>query len=169
MHVGAAGPVEVARHAVGSPGNPRVDDTHFPPAPPGALARTPTPRSSAEQAFLAIGDGAATWLSETTAAGTTKIRVKMATAVDLAALVGAEQVDWALGHAAVHHRFAEADLGSILAHHNAIRGERVPSPASEPARASEARSLTQGTRGWAGYTSGNTAKPCCTHIPKAAQ
>jgi len=145
VHVGAAGPVQVARHAVGSPGNPRIDDAHFPPAPPGALDRAPKARSHAEREFLSIGDGAATWLSEATAAGTTKIRVKMATAVDLAALIGAADVDWALGHAAVHHRFAEADLGSILAHHKGLR----PGQQHQPARAGEARSLTQGTRGWA--------------------
>lgn len=161
VHVGPAGPVEVARHAVTTPGNPRVDDDHFPPAPAGALRRVPKARNQAERDFLAIGDGAHTWLSEATAAGTTKIRVKMAAAVDLAALLGADQVDWALGHAAVHHRFAEADLGSILAHHKQLR----PDGPSGPARASEARSLTQGTTGWAAFT----GTPCCTHIPKVAQ
>lgn len=45
----------------------------------------------------------------------------MATGVDLAALLGADHVDWALGHAAVHHRFADADLGSILAYHTQLR------------------------------------------------
>ncbi len=160
VHVGDAGPVEVARHAVTTPGNPRVDDAHFPPAPPGALDRAPKARSHAEREFLSLGDGAVTWLSEATAAGTTKIRVKMAAAVDLAALLGAEEVDWALGHAAVHHRFAEADLGSILAHHRHLRPG-----GDQPARAGEARSLTQGTRGWASYT----GTSCCTHIPKVAQ
>jgi hypothetical protein len=33
----AVGLVEVARHRVTTPGNPRIDDAHFPPAPPGAL------------------------------------------------------------------------------------------------------------------------------------
>ncbi len=41
----------------------------------------------------------------------------MAEAVTTAKLVGAGDVDWALGHAAVHAHFAEADLGSILDHH----------------------------------------------------
>ena len=45
------------------------------------------------------------------------MRVKMAQAVTTAKLVGATEVDWALGHAAVHARFAEADLASILDHH----------------------------------------------------
>ncbi|MCY7286994.1 MAG: IS21 family transposase, partial [Cryobacterium sp.] len=50
------------------------------------------------------------------AAGSTKMRVKMAAPLATAKLVGTGQVDWALGHAAVHARFAEADLASILAH-----------------------------------------------------
>ena len=32
VHVGPAGPVEVARHRRTGPGSPRVDDAHFPPA-----------------------------------------------------------------------------------------------------------------------------------------
>ena len=57
------------------------------------------------------------WLTAPAAAGTTRTGVKMAEAVTTAKLVGAGDVDWALGHAAVHARFAEADLGSILDHH----------------------------------------------------
>ena len=41
----------------------------------------------------------------------------MAEAVALAKLFDPVEVDWALGHAAVHGRFAEADLASILDHH----------------------------------------------------
>src|SRR6266700_2010536 len=43
-HVGPGGPAEVARHLVTTPGSPRVEDGHYPPAPPGALDRTPRPR-----------------------------------------------------------------------------------------------------------------------------
>lgn len=35
-HVGDAGAVEVARHQITTPGDRRVDDTDFPPAPAGA-------------------------------------------------------------------------------------------------------------------------------------
>ena len=62
-----------------------------------------------------LGDGARLWLTEAAAAGTTKVRVKMAQAVSLSKLFGAAEVDWALGHAAVYQRFAEGDLASILA------------------------------------------------------
>jgi hypothetical protein len=48
VHVGDRGPVEVARHRVTIPGSPRVDQRHFPPAPEGALGRTPQARSAAE-------------------------------------------------------------------------------------------------------------------------
>jgi Integrase core domain/Mu transposase, C-terminal domain len=142
VHLGEHGPVEVARHQRATPGSPRIDDAHFPPQPQGALERKPLARNAAEAEFLALGEGARLWLTEAAAAGTTKIRVKMAEAVQLAKLFDAARVDWALGHAAVHGRFAEADLPSILDHHSTA-------PSSEEHRATEDRSLTQGTRGWA--------------------
>jgi transposase len=142
VHVGETGPVEVARHARATPGSPQLADEHFPPAPAGALARAPKPRTAAEREFLALGDGAGLWLTEAAAAGSTKMRVKMARAVATAKLVGTSEVDWALGHAAVHDRFAEADLASILAH----RARTLTGPIH---RAGEDHSLTQGTAGWA--------------------
>ena len=110
--------------------------------------------TTSEVAFLAIGDGARLWLTEAAAAGTTKIRVKMAQAVTLAKLFEAKDVDWALGHAAVHARFAEADLASILDHHHT-----ATSAAGPASRAGEDGSLTQGTSAWAalGSTATTTA------------
>lgn len=143
-HLGEAGPVEVARHERATPGSPRIDDSHFPPQPAGALERKPLARNAAEAQFLALGEGARLWLTEAAAAGTTKMRVKMAEAVQLAKLFDAARVDWALGHAAVHGRFAEADLASILDHHATASGREHTEH-----RASEDASLTQGTRGWA--------------------
>ena len=99
-HAGPGGPAEVARHQVTAPGSPRVDDAHYPPAPPGALGRTPKARTAAEAQFLAIGDGAGLWLAEAAAAGTARVRAKMAEAVQLAALHGPAAVDQALGRAA---------------------------------------------------------------------
>jgi hypothetical protein len=141
-HLGDAGPVEVARHLRAVPGSPRVDDRHFPPAPEGALERRPRPGNAAELAFLGIGPGAGLWLTEAAEAGTSRIRVKMAQAVQLAGLFGADEVDAALGHAAVHGRFAEADLAAILDH-------RATGPRPGTRRADETRSLTQGTTAWA--------------------
>jgi len=142
--VGAAGPVEVARHQVTTPGSPRVQDTHFPPAPAGALARTPRPKTTSEAAFLALGDGAALWLTEAAAAGAARVRAKMAEAVELARLHGDAVVDRALGQAGTAGRFAEGDLAAILTH----QATRAPGPAS---RAGEDHTLAQGTAGWAGF------------------
>lgn len=143
-HVGPAGPVEVARHARATPGSPRLDDAHFPPQPAGPLARTPRAQSSAEAEFLAVGDGAAVWLAEAGAAGTSRVRAKMAQAVALAKLHGAPQVSWALGHAAVHGRFGEGDLAAILVH----RASAAPGSAR---RAGETASLQAGTAAWRGF------------------
>ena len=141
-HVGADGPVEVARHRRATPGSPQIIDEHFRAQPAGALDRTPKAKNATEAEFLALGEGARLWLIEAAAAGTTKMRVKMTEALALAKLFGATEVDWALGHAAVHGRFAEADLASILDHH---AGE---SRTGERHQAGEDHSLTQGTSAW---------------------
>src|SRR5712691_11436167 len=115
-HVAPGGPAEVARHQVTAPGSPRVDGAHYPPPPPGALERAPKARTAAEAGFLAIGDGAGLWLAEAAAAGTSRVRAKMAQAVQLARLHPAATVDRALGKAAAAGRFADGDLTAILAH-----------------------------------------------------
>ena len=143
-HGGTHGPVEDARHLRAAPGTPKLNDAHFPPAPTGALERQPRAKSTAEAEFLGIGEGARLWLVEAGAAGATKMRVKMAAAVQLARLFTPAEVDWALGHAAVHGRFAEADLASILDHHRQQASDVQH-------RAGGDRSLTQGTRSWARY------------------
>ena len=143
-HVGPDGPVEVARHQVTTPGTPRVDDAHFPPAPEGPLNRTPVPGNAAEAEFLAIGVGAALWLKEAGAAGATRVRAKMADAVALAKLSGVEAVNWALGHAAIYGRFADGDVASILAH-------RASATIGDARQASEDHSLQSGTGAWTGF------------------
>jgi transposase len=143
VHVGPAGPVEVARHSRANPGSPRLDDAHFPPPPAGALGRIPKARNESEDAFLALGDGARLWLTEAAAAGTTKMRVKMAQAVTLSKLFSPTEVDWALGHAAVHARFGHGDLASVLDHHANTGANGLRHHAGEDG------SLTQGTSSWA--------------------
>jgi transposase len=150
VHVGDGGPVEVARHLRATPGSPRLQDTHFPPTPPG-LDRAPRARTAAELEFLALGQGAHLWLTEAAAAGTTRMRVKMAAAVATAKLGGGVEVDRALGHAAVNARFGEHDLASILDHHARSRPGQVH-------RAGEDHSLTQGTASWAALGAGDTAQ-----------
>ena len=142
VHVGDDGPIEVARHRRATPGTPKIDDGHFPPQPSGPLERQPRAKNAAESQFLDLGEGARLWLVEAAAAGTPRMRVKMTEALALAKLFDPVEVDWALGHAAVHGRFAEADLSSILDHH-------ARQPGTGEHRASEDSSLTQGTAAWA--------------------
>ncbi|MFI1259133.1 hypothetical protein ACH4U6_36090 [Streptomyces netropsis] len=71
---------------------------------------TPRPRSSRSVR------GAKSWLIEAAEAGATRMRVKMAAAVELAALVGVAEVGLSLGLAATAGRFADEDLLSIVQH-----------------------------------------------------
>ncbi|BCW47967.1 hypothetical protein StoSoilB13_03090 [Arthrobacter sp. StoSoilB13] len=98
-------------------------------------------RTADEAEFLAIGEGARTWLVEAAAAGTARMNVKMAEAVTLAKIAGTAEVDKALGNAAFHGRFAHGDLASIL---------NAGKPRTTTHSADETRSLTQGTSAWAG-------------------
>ncbi|AOY73569.1 IS21 family transposase (plasmid) [Arthrobacter sp. TES] len=150
VHVGDDGPIEVARHRRATPGTPKIDDGHFPPQPSGPLDRQPRAKNAAESEFLDLGEGARLWLVEAAAAGTPRMRVKMTEALALAKLFDPVEVDWALGHAAVHGRFAEADLSSILDHH-------ARQPGTGEHRASEDSSLTQGTAAWARLGQRSTA------------
>lgn len=117
-----------------------IDDAHYPPRPDGP-ARTPQATNESEEQFLALGDGARLWLVEAASAGTSRVKVKMAEAVELAALHGSERVDWALGHAASFGRFAEGDLASILA----------ANPPGQRRSADEVHSLQTGTSVWEGF------------------
>ena len=138
-HCASSGPIEVARHQRSTPGHPMIDDAHYPPRPAGPLGRRPKPTSAAEAEFLAIGDGARTWLVEAAAAGTTRMKVKMApsrhpcpTARRRAASTGRSV------HAAMFGRFADGDLASILA----------ADPPGQRRRADDVHSLQPGTAAW---------------------
>ena len=74
--------------------------------------------------------------------GTVRIRMKMARAVELAAVLGDEPVDQALGLAAIAGRFAEDDLASIIDH---LSRAGVP---DEVVVADEAYSAQPGTASW---------------------
>jgi transposase len=142
-----AGLTEIVRHELSTPGNPRILDEHYPRHPKGngPPVRPLRPTSDAERAFLALGEGAERWLREACATGVARVRAKMADATELAALVGAEVVDRALGVAALAGRFADEDLASIVEHltrHGA---------AEELVRADEAHSAQPGTGAWEGF------------------
>lgn len=139
------GLTEIARHALSTPGNPRIADEHYPhhPAGNGPRQPRPRPRTAAEEAFLNLGAGAARWLTEAAATGAQRLRSKMARAVELAAVVGADRVDEALGLAAIAGRFGDDDLAAILDHLSRS------GPAGELVTADEAHSAQPGTSGWA--------------------
>ncbi len=115
-----------------------IDDARCPARPAGPLGRRPKPTSAAETEFGAIGGGARTWLVEAAAAGTSRVKAKMAQAVALARLHGRIRVDRALGHAAMSGRFADGDLASILA----------ADPPAQRRRADDVHSLQPGTAAW---------------------
>lgn len=145
VHVdGPGGPREVARHQLTTPGRPALRDEHYPPKPAGALDRKPRARTIEERAFLALGEGAERWLIAAAAAGTPRVRRKMAEAIDLSKLHGQERVERALRTCAEAGRFADGDLASILAHQQAT-GELILFPAPEE------RSLQRSTRSWEGF------------------
>ena len=140
------GPAEVARHPLTTPGRPAIREEHYPPRPPGALERRPRAQSAEEQAFLAIGPAAEGWLIKAAAAGTQRLRRKLAEAVDLAKLHGADEVNHALETCARAGRFADGDLASILAHQQRTGGgELLLFPAREES------SLQRSTRAWDGF------------------
>lgn len=144
---GEGGLAEIRRHELSTPGHPRILDEDYPGYPPGngPKVRVLKPKDDAERAFLAIGDGAERWLREACGTGVSRIRAKMARAVELASLVGGEPVDRALGMAALASRFEEGDLASILDHLG--RQEAV----EDLVRADEAYSSQPGTAAWEGF------------------
>jgi transposase len=140
----STGTMEIARHRLSTPGNPRIRDEHYPHHPGGNHPRPPRPRprTKAEADFLAIGQGAHAWLVEAAATGATRVRAKMARAVEFATIMGADRVDHALGLAAAAGRFDEHDLGAILDH---LATHGAP---SELVRADETHSAQPGTGAW---------------------
>lgn len=142
-----AGLAEIARHRRSTPGVPRIDPSHYPDHPDGRAVRSPRPRpvDPAEQAFLALGPGATSWLTAAASSGVAHIRSKMGRAVELAAVAGAGAVDAALAVAASAGRFADGDLASIL-DHLARHGEP-----GTPVAPDEAYSAQPGTAAWADF------------------
>jgi transposase len=143
----AAGLTEIARHRTSTPGNPRIDDAHYPNHPGGraVTAPRPRPRTPAEIAFLQIGPGAERWLTGAAATGAARIRAKMGHALELAALLGADVIDTALDMAAEAGRFSDGDLASIADHVAAL------GTLGQVTRADEAHSVQPGTGGWDAY------------------
>jgi hypothetical protein len=141
---------EVARHRLVGPGQASIKDEHYTRhRERDPLVRTPRPTSRAEREFLALGEGAGLYLTEAAAIGSRRIEARMAEAVTLASLHGRDQVDRALGVAAIAGRFDHGDLGSIIVH-GAASLTRPPGPPPE-------HSLAAGTAAWSalGATDGD--------------
>jgi sarcosine oxidase gamma subunit len=140
---------KVARHQLSLPGGPAIDLSHYPDHPQerdgGLRQPRPKPVNDAEKAFLDLGPGAKSWLIKAAAAGTSRMRVKMAAAVELTALVGVGEVDIALGLAATAGRFAEDNLMSIVQH------RRHGSRPANLVVADEAHSVQPRTSAWADF------------------
>lgn len=138
------GATEIVRHALSTPGNPRILDEHYPNHPDGSRLRVPRPRARTKEeiAFLDIGDGASQWLIDAAASGVTRVRAKMARAVESATIIDTARVDTALALAASAGRFGETDLGSILDH------LRLGGDGADVVRADETHSIQPGTAAW---------------------
>lgn len=141
-HGAPDGTQEVARHRLTTPGNPRIDPARYPERTTDPLHPRPKPASPDEAAFLDLGPGAERWLILAAASGAERIRTKIRRAAELATLVGADQVDRALGLAAEAGRFADGDLESIVDHLR-LMGDRT----SEQLGASD-DTLQPGTSAW---------------------
>ena len=117
------GAAEIARHRLSTPGSPRSRRALPAPSRAGtgrvSPGRGPGPRPRRRSWPSATGRGAG---SPRRPPPARRIRSKMARAVELAAVVGADRVDAALGLAAIAGRFADGDLASIIDHLAAERG-----------------------------------------------
>ncbi|UMP06695.1 Mu transposase domain-containing protein [Amycolatopsis sp. EV170708-02-1] len=142
----AAGLAEIARHRLSTPGKPRILDAHYSASRCTGSPRPPKirPRTETEVAFLDLGEGAHRWLVEAASTGVTRIRTKMGKALELAAALGPERVDEALGLAAIAGRFAEEDLPSIVDH------LATSASITDVVRADEGHSAQPGTSAWEG-------------------
>ncbi len=134
------GATEVARHLLLGPGQASILEEHYPNhVGRDPLNRIPRPTRPSEEAFLSIGEGAKLYLVEACSSGVRRIESHMADAVALVSLYGKEDVNSALGTAAMVGRFGSGDLESILAH--GVEERKVLFPPPE-------HSLSAGTAGW---------------------
>lgn len=135
-----SGAKEVARHPLMAPGQASINDAHYPERTRRPFERVPRATKASEAAFLALGEGAKLYVLEAAGSGVRRLEAKMAEAVTLSALHGADKVDQALNVAAAAGRFAEGDLESIVVHMKCA-------PAAQPVPPAE-HSLAAGTAAW---------------------
>jgi transposase len=105
---------EVARHRLVAPGEVAICDEHYGGPRPGP-ARAPRPRTSAERAFLALGEPAERFLCAAAAAGAGRLPSEIAQILGLEAAFGREALLGALSRAHRFHRYCASDVRAILA------------------------------------------------------
>ena len=105
---------EVAFHKLQAPGGSSILDEHY-PTPPRHGLRAVRPRTPVERAFLELGPPAEEWLRAAAAAGTPRLQLQLAEALQLARVHGRPTVLGALVRATEFGRFGWDDLRSILA------------------------------------------------------
>ena len=116
------------------------------PSQPARLTASPERAASRSARSWRSVEGAERWLIAAAAAGASRVRRKMAEAIDLSKLHGPEQVERALATCADAGRFADGDLAGDP-RPPAATGGVVPLPL----RASEESSLQRSTRSWEGF------------------
>lgn len=137
-----AGAREVARHTRSTPGQPSINDDHYPPSTRGN--RRPKPGNKIESQFLALGHEAEEWLIAAAAAGASRISQTMTRALEAVCDHGRPAVIRALATACTAERFDTASFDDILAYQQ-YRAR------AEVTRASEDHSLQPGTGAWASF------------------
>ncbi|MGH2803190.1 MAG: IS21 family transposase [Thermoleophilaceae bacterium] len=104
--------VPVAQHALLGPGEVSVADEHYPTPPPTGV-RALRPRTSAERAFLELGEEAEAYLRAGAAAGSARLSERIDDALAIAAIRGETRARAALERAQRFGRFAHGDLEAI--------------------------------------------------------
>ena len=105
----------LAEHPLMAPGEASVLDAHYGRSRPNAPARKLTPRSTAEQAFCALGPVAEQWLRNAAASGNTRLGPELAELAALEAAHGRDALVTALERAITFGRWRASGVRSILA------------------------------------------------------
>ena len=113
----------LAEHPLMAPGESSVLDAHYRRPRPNSPARKVTPRTTAEQAFCALGPVAEQWLRLAAASGNTRLGPELAELAALEAAHGRDALVAALARAITFGRWRASGVRSILA-----AGSGVPQP-----------------------------------------
>ena len=151
VHAGAGRPGRGRPPPGHQPGQPQRPRRPLPAAPAGPAGAGPRARTAAEAEFLAIGDGAGLWLAEAAAAGASRVRAKMAEAVQLARLHRPPTWTGRWGR-------PPRPAGSATATWPRSWPTRPPPRPATATRASEDHTLAQGTGRWAALGGGEVTR-----------